>query len=142
MMDRQRLEMEKQVLSRYLVPNSYCFMDMNTSNPYLAMACLTNHGKVYTIRIYLSNFPQSVPEVYVGQMLKSKTGADMDSPSAAMHTLSSRYGLTRICHYGSAAWEPGISLYKVYIRCRLWLEVYELHLKTGKPLDYFLSHAM
>ncbi len=47
-----------------------------------------------------------------------------------MHTLSSRYGLTRICHFRILPGDPGISLYKVYIRCRLGSVYVELHLKN------------
>ncbi|MEZ3577306.1 MAG: hypothetical protein K1W01_07405 [Muribaculaceae bacterium] len=140
MLDQQRYQMENEVLSTYLPSTAYRFMDMHTANPYLVMGVMTNHGKAYTIRIDLANYPQNVPEVYVTKMLRTKDGAVMDSPSAAMHTLSTKYGFTRICHYGSASWSYRVSLYKIYIKCRLWLEIYELHLKTGKPMDYYLNH--
>ena len=48
--------------------------------------------------------------------------------------LASEHGWTRICHYGSESWTPGVSLYKIYIKCALWLNIYEVHLKTGKPM--------
>ena len=34
---------------------------------------------------------------------------------------------------------PGVSLYKIYIKCALWLNIYEVHLKTGKPMEYYLK---
>ena len=142
MLDATRLHMEQEVLNYYLPSSAYRFMDMNTANPYLVMGVMTNHGKSYTIRIDLADYPQNVPQVYVTRMLLTKDGAIMDSPSAAMHTLSSRYGFTRICHYGTNAWNYRVTLYKVYIKCRLWLEIYELHLKTGKPMDYYLNHQL
>ncbi len=50
--------MEKQSnFHRYLVPNSYCFMDMNTSIHIRQWPASPTTAKVYTIRIYLSNFP-------------------------------------------------------------------------------------
>lgn len=100
MLDQQRYLMEKQVLETYLPSTAFRFMDMNTANPYLVMGLMTNNGKAYTIRIDLANYPQNVPEVYVTKMLRTKDGSMMDSPSASMHTLSSKYGFTRICHYG------------------------------------------
>ena len=33
-----------------------------------------------------------------------------------------------------------VSIYKIYIKCRLWLEMYEAHLRTGKNIDFFLNH--
>ena len=115
-------------------------MDMATSAPYVIMAAKTNRGNIYTLRIELRDFPTSIPKVFVQKMLYTKAGEPMNNCSASMHTLTSENGWTRICHYGSNAWTPGVSIYKVYVKCRLWLEVYEQHLKTGKPLDYYLAH--
>lgn len=69
MMDDKRLEAEKQVLSSKLPSNSYRFMDMSTSCPYIVMAAKTNSGNVYTVRIDLANFPNSKPEAFVRKML-------------------------------------------------------------------------
>ena len=104
------------------------------------MAAKTNSGNIYTIRIDLVNFPNSKPEAFVRKMLKTKAGSEMNCASASMHTLSSKYGFTQICHYADSAWTPMVSIYKVYIKCRLWLEMYDLHLKSGKKMDYYLNH--
>ena len=139
MIDNERYQAELMVL-RKLPANAYRFMNMNTSSPFVVMAARTNSGNVYTLRIELSAFPNNIPKAFVTKMLYSKNGAALDSPSAAMHTLDSEHGWTRICHYGSVAWNPYVSIYKVYVKCRLWLEMYELHLKTGKTIDYYLKH--
>ena len=140
MMDEKRLSAEKKVLAFKLPPSSYKFMDMDTNNPYIVMAAKTNSGIIYTIRIDLVDFPNSKPEAFVRKMLQTKTGAPMSGASAAMHTLTSKYGFTQICHYADSAWTSMESIYKVYIKCRLWLEMYDLHLKTGKTMDYYLNH--
>lgn len=140
MMTDQRLQMEKQVLSQKLPSNAFRFMDMNTSKPYIIMAAMTNSKNVYTLHINLEDFPNAVPKVFVTKMLYTKDGKRMDGPSGSMHTLSSENGWTRICHYGTGSWTPMVSLYKVYIKCRLWLEIYEQHLRNGKPMDYYLNH--
>ena len=140
MMDNSRYQAEIRVLQNKLPSNLYKFMDMATSAPYVIMAARTNRGNVYTLRIELKDFPTSIPKVFVQKMLYTKTGMAMNSCSASMHTLTSENGWTRICHYGNNAWTPGVSIYKVYVKCRLWLEVYEQHLKTGKPFDYYLAH--
>ena len=139
-MDTARLNLEKSVLQRYLPSNTYVFKDTSTSHPYVLMAAKTNRGNVYTIRIDLDEFPNDVPHAFVTKMLKTKAGKNMDGASSSMHTLSSEHGYTRICHYGPSFWNPNVSIYKVYIKCRLWLEMYELHLQTGKPMDYWLNH--
>lgn len=120
--------------------NTYIFKDLNTSQPYVLMAARTNRGHVYTIRINLDVFPNSIPHAFVTKMLKTKSGENMSGASASMHTLTSEYGYTRICHYGTNAWNPNVSLFKVFVKCRLWLEMYENHLQFGKTIDYYLNH--
>lgn len=140
-MDNERYLAEFSVLSRRIPENAFRFFGIGSRSSYLRIGAITNSGNVYTLHIELSNFPESIPPVYVTQMLRNKEGEEMSSASAAMHTLSSEHGWTRICHYGYNAWTPAISLFKVYVRCRLWLEMYEAHLRTGNPIDYYLKHA-
>ena len=139
MLDRQRYEAEVALLRRKLSPNVWQF-DINSERPVLAMAVKTQSGSLYTIQIELARFPQSVPKVFVTRMLRDCSGCQMDEASASMHTYASEHGWTRICHYGSDSWTPGVSLYKIYVKCALWLNIYEAHLKTGKPIDYYLKH--
>ena len=141
MMSSERRELEEQVLRKYLPSTAYKFMDMYSSMPYIRLAVKTKNKKYYTLHIELQDFPNSIPKVFVTTMLKTRGGENMSSPSASMHTLSSEHGWTRICHYGTNAWNPYISIFKVYVRCKLWLEVYELHLQTGNTMDYYLAHA-
>ena len=140
MMDAERLKAEKLVLEKKLPSNAYRFMDMDKEFPYIVMAAKTNRGNIYTLRIELDCFPEAKPEVYVTKKLFMKSGAPMPEYSAAMHTLGSKDGLTQICHYSDSLWTPMVSIYKVYVKCRLWLEMYELHLQTGNNMDYYLNH--
>ena len=140
MITPQRLQMEKAVLQRHMPSNTYLFKDLPTDKPYVLMAAKTNSGNIYTIRIDLGQFPNSIPHAFITKMLRDKSGKPMNSTSACMHTLTSEHGYTRICHYGSNSWNPNVSIFKIYIKCRLWLEMYELHLRNGKPLDYYLCH--
>lgn len=140
MMDIERLRAEKEVLSRKLPGYGYQFIDMNTSKPYIVLPAKTNRGNIYTIRIELDEFPNDIPKAFVTKMLKTKSGTPMSEPSASMHTLTSEHGFTRICHYGNSSWTPMVSIYKIYVKCRLWLEMYELHLQTGQNMDYYLNH--
>lgn len=139
-MDNNRYAAELAVLQQRLPSSSYRFFGIGTAAPYLRIGARTNSGNVYTLHYDLSDFPMSVPKVFVTKMLKSKGGEIMDDASAAMHTLPSENNWTRICHYGYGSWTPGVSLYKVYVKCRLWLEMYEAHLRTGHPIDYYLNH--
>ncbi len=140
MISNERLELEKSVLARKLPSNAYRFIDIGKSKPYLVIAAKTNRGNIYTLRIELDEFPNEIPKAFITKMLYTKQGDQMNGCSASMHTLSSEYGYTRICHYGNSSWTPNVALYKVYVKCRLWLEMYELHLDNGKPIDYYLNH--
>ena len=138
-MKANRYHLEVDILQMSLPSNMFKFCDMDTDSPYLKIAAVTNSKKVYTLRINLESFPESMPKVFVTQMLKTKDGRDMDSPSHEMHTLSSEYGFTRICHYGNTSWKPEVTLNKVYLKCRVWLEAYEAHLQTGIALSDYLN---
>ena len=139
-MDSARYQAELSVLRRKLPDSWYCFEGIGTSAPSLKMAARTNCGNLYTLHFDLSQFPMSIPKVFVTRMLKTKSGLEMRGCSASMHTLDSEHGWTRICHYGYSSWTPNVSLYKVFIKCRLWLEMYEAHLRTGKEIQYYLNH--
>ena len=140
MMNQKRKEAELKVLQKELPDNIYRFLDMDTDHPYMAIAAKTNAGNVYTLKIELANFPESIPRVFVSQMLYDADSEPLASPSFSMHTLRSENGCTQICHYGRNAWTNMVSLYKVYIKCRLWLEIYEEHLRSGEPIDHYQTH--
>ena len=143
MLTQQRLAMERAVLARKLPPNTYHFCNMQTDCPFLAVAARTNTGNIYTVRIELMNFPDQVPPAGVTRMLNDRMGRPLNTCNGQMHVLTCDWqGGTRICHYGPRSWTPNVSLYKVFIKCRLWLELYELHLQTGKPIDHFVVHQM
>ncbi len=140
MIDTARLTIERAVLARKLPANTYHFCDMDGPSPFLAVAARTNRGNLYTVHIDLDEFPDSIPAAYITKELRDRRGRLLDSADGSMHVLPSDNSWTRICHYGYESWTPTVSLYKVFIKCRLWLEMYELHLQTGKPIDYYLKH--
>ena len=140
MMSKLRLQKEQEVLAAHMPPNMYFFADMNTRYPYVKMAAMTNSGKVYTLKIHLEFFPEEVPMVEVINPIRDVHGKLLDKISGPMHVIGSYDGHTLICHYSAFSWTPQESSYKIYIKCRLWLEMYEEHLATGYPIDAFLKH--
>lgn len=141
-MDQQRLQMEKSVISHYLKnPNSYQFCNTYGSVPYVRMLAQSNSGKAYVLRIECENYPYSKPNAYVECMLRDHNGNQMNGPSSSNHTLQQHSnGWTQICHYHPSAWKPNMSIWMVYIRCVMWLNIYEQTLKTKQPMDYYLRH--
>lgn len=143
-MNNERYRAELAVLSKRVPENAFRFFNTEGSaagSPYLLIAAITNGGGLYTLRIDLASFPDSAPPVFVTRMLRNSSGEEMSGCSHEMHTLTSENGWTRLCHYGYSEWTPAVSLFKVYVRCRLWLEMYEAHLRTGNTIDYYLSHT-
>ncbi len=137
-MTNERLKDEYYALSQAFSPKQFKL----TSNS-LTIALQTNSKRVYTIKVELNNHPYDVPKVFVTtpQPLMDRSGRAMLSASHPMHTLTGENGCTRICHYGTSQWHPGVYLYQVVVKVRVWLEVYETHLKTGCPMDKYLTTA-
>ena len=140
MMTQSRSRDENMILDHYLGPKAYAFGGTGTSSPYLKAAVKTNNGKVYVLYYDLSTFPTTKPKVYVTQMLYTKSGEPMNSPNGVNHTLSSWNNWTQLCHYSDTQWTPDITLWHVYLKCRVWLEIYQTHLRTGKTMESMLKH--
>lgn len=100
-MTQERFEMEDRVLAYYLPRNMFRFRDMNTSSPYLQAGVVTNDGACYVLHFKLNGFPYTKPEVYVEEMLRTKSGELMNLASSTNHTLSSWNGWTQLCHYNT-----------------------------------------
>ncbi|MCC8071860.1 MAG: hypothetical protein LIO90_08690 [Bacteroidales bacterium] len=139
MITSQRALLEKQVMQYYLPQNMYRFCQIGTSQPYMECAVVANDGAAYLLYFDLSMFPENKPKVYVKQMLYTKDGKPMNSASHYNHTLTPWNGWTQLCHYNDSCWTPDVTLWKVYMKCRLWIEMYRAHLRTGKTMSYYLN---
>ncbi|XP_020908535.1 uncharacterized protein LOC110246525 [Exaiptasia diaphana] len=102
----------------------------------------TNSDNHYTLRIYLpSDYPNSCPELTVAspKELKRKDGTPMNGfASDADHTYGTKDGLIKICHFHQGKWTNEYTLYQVFMKGLLWLEAYESHRQTGKPISTYL----
>ncbi|MCH5230324.1 MAG: hypothetical protein J1F43_00835 [Muribaculaceae bacterium] len=139
-MDADRFNLERSVIANYMHnPSSYQFV--NAAVPYLRIVAQTNGGTPYVLRIECPDYPNSKPNAYVECMLKDHNGNPMNSASATNHTLSPHSNnWTQICHYHPNAWKPNMSLWMVYVRCVIWLNIYEKTLQSKQTMDYYLSH--
>jgi hypothetical protein len=130
MMDDKRLEAEKQVLASQLPSNSYRFMDMDTSKPYLVVAAKTSLGNLYTLRIDIEDFPEMVPNMYVKNKILLKSGQPILENDENFKTLCYKDDMIGIRHYSNESWSPMVPLYHVYIRGKMWLEMYEQYFNS------------
>ncbi len=142
-MTNERYRWENQIISHYM-PNSKLFSwgNLEYGTPYVRMAARTNTGNVYVLRIELPNYPNNKPNAYVETELKDRYGKKLEELKTYNHTLADHptYGWTQICHYHPNAWNHTMSIWMVYVRCVMWLNIYEVTLKTGHTMDKYLSH--
>jgi len=139
-MTDERIKMEWLALET-LPKATFKFMGFNTDKPHLVIGQQTNSGKVYTIKIDLSNnYPNKEPAAFIvsPKPLLTYSGESMLSASHSMHTLTGDNGCVQVCHYGGSDWHPNVFLYQIVIKIRFWLEAYEHHLKRGEPLSNYL----
>lgn len=141
-MDNERRMIEEQIFRYYIQSDkAFAFGGIGTSNPYLRIAAQTNGNKVFVLRMDLNGYPERKPNVYVECMLKDRHGRNMDKPNPTNHTLTAHpNGWTQICHYNHVAWRPDLSLWLVYLKCVIWLNIYEQSLHSGHDIDYYLKH--
>ena len=90
-MTQERFEMEDRVLAYYLPRNMFRFRDMNTSSPYLQAGVVTNDGACYVLHFKLNGFPYTKPEVYVEEMLRTKSGELSPSISGCAYTSEAEF---------------------------------------------------
>ena len=98
----------------------------------------SNSNQIYRLRAYVPpDFPNSLPDLVVASAPKPMPNWEI---SAVNHTIGTRDGCLKICHYYSPRWNPENTFYEVFVKGRVWLEAYEGHVKTGRNLDYYLGH--
>jgi len=144
MITPQRLLMEKQALD-YGFPNRYVMQNLNSAHAFVDLGLRTNSGRTYRLKIVLGDFPYSKPDVYViyPTRLRDYDGKLLSDygVSASMHLLTpDANNKIQLCHYSDKIWHSNVTLYKVALKCLVWLNAYDGHLRTGEPLDYFLKH--
>ena len=150
-MSRERIDAEKAMLNDYFgrcarPPLKWSFIMNAPNGEFHSLDCsLTSQsGRRYHLHLRLDGFPTQLPKVYVKHPtpLKNYLGIPMREVSAVMHVLSPDHeGCTQICHYGASQWRKNISLVKVVLRAKVWLDAYECHLRTGRDIDTWLNHA-
>lgn len=107
----------------------------------------TNLGRKYNLRLYVPrDIPNSIPQIVIifPLDLRDYHGKKLVDygQNVSMHLLSPKDGYPSICTYKPTYWHPNLTFYNVLIKTRIWLEAYQGHLITKRPLDYFLKHQL
>ena len=138
---RQRLGFEKELLEKYF-HNRVKWIDP-TGNTKVEVRVTCTNDKQYTLRVYLpKDYPNSCPQMivcYPSSYLKKRNGSLLTGVSGEDHTLGGIDGCTQICHFNSGLWRDDNTLYQVIMKGLIWLEAYEAHLRTGEPLNRYLT---
>ena len=129
-----RLAAEKSMLEHYF-PGAVKWIDP-TEDTKVEVTLHTNNDNKYTLRVYIENFPNALPDMVV---ISSPAPMPDWGSSAVTHTFDKRDGCLKICHCHRGNWTDRFSLYEVVMKGRIWLEAYEGHLRTGEPMNYFLK---
>lgn len=140
----ERLRKEQALLQTYFPSFRIQFPD-DPAKVGAVGALTTNAGNEYALWIPLGAFPNEPPQMFVvqPQNLRNRRGKKLAKVgvNSAMHLLApNAHGHPQICHHNDASWTPNITLYKVAMKGRLWLEAYEMHKATGKDIDHYLPH--
>ena len=138
-----RLGLEKDVLDTKL-KNVTWINPTLAGNTRVEWRVNTNNGKSYTLRVYLAcDFPNSYPILVVSSPsspLPKNDRSLLDSTSGRDHVYDEHDGLTQICHFVKGKWTSENTIYQVLMKGRIWLEAYEIHLRTGEDLEKYLAH--
>jgi hypothetical protein len=141
---RQRLVMEHQILQREGFSQFSVYHQAAYDTYYASGVATSNSGRGYSLYMPIpSGFPTQRPPLYITEPhpLLMADGKAISSlgVSHSMHTLTPHTsGYVQICHWRDARWHSGIVLQKVFLKAHIWIEAYEQHLTTGRPLADFV----
>jgi len=106
-------------------------------------------GFVYCLAVWLKGgAPHEMPGLYVlspSPLMSHGNLVPMNSygNSHRMHTWETDWApYTKICFCKAEYWNPAETIVGILFKGFLWLEAYEVHCRTGHPIDdYSLSYA-
>ena len=141
---RRRLVLEHEVLQREGFTQFSVYHDRTADTYYASGWAVSNAGFRYGLYIPIpSGFPSQRPPMYITDplplLMADGTPVSRLGVSHQMHTLEpSSNGMVQICHWRDARWHSSILLQKVFLKGLIWIEAYEQHIATGRPLAEFI----
>ena len=134
---RERLTVEKNILDKYFQSCITWISPACSVNAKIDAFIKCNSGTQYTLRVYIPHdFPNSCPNV-VFKEPESRIPADFQDKRNSYTRNYEGYLLIRL--YDKGEWTSAVSLYQVLMKGQLWLEGYEVYLRTGHPIDNFVA---
>lgn len=139
-LQRRRFEIEKGILESHFTDKVTWINPQTPGEAKVLVEMTTNDDQQYVLQISLpKDFPNSCPDLVVVSPCQPLTKLNGKKLDASDHSYGvTKNNQTRICHFRPNLWTNENSLYQVFMKGRLWLEAYELHHQTGKPMKTFL----
>ena len=141
---RQRLGLEQAALQQEGFGQFNVYRKESDDTYYASGYTLSQAGYRYALHISIpSGFPNQRPPMYLTEpcplLMRDGTLVSSLGVSHQMHTLApSPNGMVQLCHWRDARWRSGIRLHQVFLKGILWIEAYEQHIATGRPLADFV----
>ncbi len=142
---KNRILVEKAVMSK-IFPGARFSWEGNSCK-FELWYTTTASGNQYLLSLKLSEyFPDSMPELYViSPVTLWKHGYSSSINSLGVshdyHTNSNGPGgCVQICHFKSEYWDASKTSVAVFVRGLIWLESYDIHLKTGMSINEIISN--
>jgi hypothetical protein len=141
---RRRLALEHKVLQEEGFSQFSVYWTQAGDTYRAAGYATSSSGYRYALDIPIPlGFPQQRPSMYLTEpcplLMADGSRISALGVSHNMHTLTpSSSGQVQICHWRDNRWRSGILLHKVLLKGLLWIEAYEQHLATGRPLAEFV----
>ena len=138
----ERLAFEAGCLEEHMA--SFRFYEPSGDTYVEGCAWTSGRSRKYRARITIPNwYPHEQPSLYIIEphalpMYANEGTVNDLGACSAFHTHSNGLGgCVRVCYIDN--WDSSMNCVFILGRLHLWLEAYELHLATGKPLGHFLN---
>jgi hypothetical protein len=142
---RQRFYLEHHDLQNEGFAQFGVYYDASSDAYWATGIASASSGREYRLHLPMpAGYPNARPPMYVTEPspLKVYDGRLLSSlgTSHQMHTLEPHSkGWPQICHWRDSRWHARILLQKVFLKGLIWIEAYEQHLTTGRPIADFVA---
>ena len=136
---RPRLKLERNLLEKYYNGEKFRW-HWTYGMAVFERNIKTSRNNVYRLRILIGeNYPEQLPDLVVCASPKPMPKSSEWQGTHTTHTWPQKHGLLQICFYHPLCWTRENMLYQVFQKGKEWLDAYEKHLSTGKPMNELLS---
>jgi len=143
LVDAARLKIERTILEKSFKGAFVLSQDEAGAARLEVDVTVPSGGTYRLLLVAAADFPSSMPEAFLISplLLRDFHGQDLlaISPSHGMHLLKPNGRFIRLCHYKPENWHPNVTLYKVVLKCLIWLVAYENHLQSGRLVTDYLG---